>query len=301
VKNSLRPYLWILVSSTAFAGMGTFTQFAGRACSWQMTAIVRCLIPLVVVLVWAKFDGVRLAIWGPPALWWRSLAGSFSLVGSFYVLNRLPLTDVYTISNLFPIWIALLSWPLLGAIPGPGVWLSVGSGVLGVVCIMRPRFASGDYAVLVVVAVSVFTALALMGLNRLSRLDPRAVVIHFSATALLFAIAALFVFGDRDAAEDFTSQHALQLLGAGVCATVGQYYLTKAFAAGDPAKVSVVGLTQIVFVLFLDVVLLGNPVEPEKLFGIPLIVGPTAWLMLRQARQVVASPPVEPATADCTR
>ena len=34
------------------------------------------------------------------------------------------------------------------------------------------------------------------------------------------------------------------LLTVGVCATVGQLFLTKAFRAGPPAKVSVVALTQ---------------------------------------------------------
>src|SRR5690349_8608455 len=101
----------MLFGSLAFSGMGTMTQLAGRGCTWQTVAVVRAVIPLVVIAVWARLGGARLVVLGPPILWMRSLAGSCSLVATFYVLQKLPLTDVYTISNMFPLWVALLSWP----------------------------------------------------------------------------------------------------------------------------------------------------------------------------------------------
>ena len=50
----------------------------------------------------------------------------------------------------------------------------------------------------------------------------------------------------------------LQLLGVGLSATVGQIFLTKAFTVGPPAQLSVVGLSQVVFALLLEVVLWGR-------------------------------------------
>jgi drug/metabolite transporter (DMT)-like permease len=273
----------MLTSSFAFSWMGTLTQLAGQGCSWQATAIVRCLLPLVLVAAWALSSRVRLVLWGSPTLWMRSLAGSCSLVCTFYALNRLPLTEVYTIANMFPIWVALLSWPMLGRAPARSVWLCVVSGVAGVVLILQPRFAQGDYTLLVVVAVSLFTALAMMGLHHLRDLDPRAIVVHFSATALAFAIAAGLLLPVTETPQSFASRHLALLLGVGLSATIGQYFLTRAFTSGEPARLSVVSLTQIVFVLALDAVVLGHPLEADKLLGIPLILGPTMWLMLRQA------------------
>ncbi len=74
----------------------------------------------------------------------------------------------------------------------------------------------------------------------------------------------------------------MQLLGVGLSATVGQLFLTLAFTHGDPAKVSVVSLTQIPFTLVLDTLVLGHALVPSKLIGVPLIICPTAWLMLRR-------------------
>ena len=39
----------------------------------------------------------------------RSLAGSFSLVCSFYALSRLPVGDVVTLTSTYPLWILVLS------------------------------------------------------------------------------------------------------------------------------------------------------------------------------------------------
>ena len=77
---------------------------------------------------------------------------------------------------------------------------------------------------------------------------------------------------------------ALFLGGLGLAATVGQWFLTKAFAFGSPAKVSVVGLVQVVMGMALDVFLFDRTFSPPTLLGIALILAPTAWLMAPACR-----------------
>ena len=291
-NKTLQPYVWIFTSGFAFSWMAIMTPLAGRACSWPTVAIMRCLIPLVVIAVWAKWDGVKLVVWGSPVLWMRSLAGSCSLIGTFSVLasvhvTHLQVTDIYTICNIFPIWVALLSWPMLGRFPSGVVWLSIFSSVAGVAIIQGRELQTGNYAALIVVAVSIFTALAMLGLNRLKNIDPRAVVVHFSATGLVFALVCFLVFPTDAPPDAFEMKHLFELLGIGVTASIGQYFLTKAFTAGDPAKISVATLSQFVFVLLLDVLVLRNPLDWHKLWGIPLIIGPTVWLMLQRVQEFI--------------
>src|SRR3984893_9169113 len=133
VKHSaLRPYLWMLLGSFSFAWMGILAHEVGEVYDWQVIAIIRCAMPLGIVGFLALSSGVKLVLFRPAVLWMRSIAGSFSLIGTFYVLPLLPVADVFTMVNVFPIWVALLSWPLLGETPTAQVWLSVLSGVLGV-------------------------------------------------------------------------------------------------------------------------------------------------------------------------
>jgi drug/metabolite transporter (DMT)-like permease len=68
----------------------------------------------------------------------------------------------------------------------------------------------------------------------------------------------------------------------GLFGTVGQYCLTRAYASGHPARVGLVGLTQIVFAAALDVLVWGRAFTPVAVAGIALILTPTIWLMGRQ-------------------
>ena len=291
---TLRPYLWMLVGSFAFSWMGTLAHHVGstesQSVDWQVVAIFRAIVPLVLVGAWALAAGVRLVFWKPGILWMRSIAGSCSLIGTFYAITRLPVSDVFTLSNMFPVWVALLAWPMLGVFPTAKVWLSVACGAAGVVLIQRPHLAEGNFAAIIALSVSIFTAFALIGLHRLRDLDTRAVVVHFSATSLAFAVVAFFVFPRQRSDFNLEWWQWADLIGLGVCASIGQICLTKAYTIGDPSKISVVGLTQIVFALLLDIVVLGHwdQFDPAKLLGIPLVIGPTAWLMLRHQ-----SPPAD--------
>lgn len=280
MDHSIRPYIYMLLGGFAFACMGTLTHKVGEYFDWQVVAIVRSAVPLAIIGVAAVAGGARLVFLRPRVLWMRSIAGSISLVGSFYALNRLPVSDVMTVINIFPIWVALLSWPLLGEAPSRQVWLSVVCGVIGVGLIQQPHFARGDPAVLVTLAVSLFTALAMIGLHRLQGIDTRAVIVHFSTVSLCFSVGAYFLFERIEPTYAIPPQVWLELAGVGITATIGQLFLTKAFTHGDPAKVSVVGLSQIVFALALDAFVLEHPPDTAKLIGIPLVIAPTAWLIL---------------------
>ncbi len=282
----LRPYLWMLCGSVAFALMATLAHAVGDRCDWQVIAIVRTVVALVFAAALAVLGRARLVFWRPRTLWVRSVAGSLSLVGTFYTYTRLPVSDVLALTNVYPVWVALLSWPVLGERPAGRVWLSVASGVVGAALIQQPHFAEGNWATLVALSCSVSTAFAMLGLHRLHGLDPRAIVAHFSGVALVFAVAALFVF-ERGSAAHASADAAtlLTLLGVGATATVGQLFLTKAFAAGPPSRVSVVGLTQVVFALALDWLLGHHPVGAQKLLGTALVLAPTAWLMARPPRR----------------
>jgi drug/metabolite transporter (DMT)-like permease len=270
----------MLCGSLSFALMGTLAHALGPRCDWQVIALARALLPLVLAALLARRAGARLVWWRPATLWVRSCAGSVALVSTFFALTRLEVSDVLTLTNMFPLWVVLLSWPLLRERPSGRVWLSVACGLVGVVLIQQPHLAEGNYVTLLALVSSFFTAVAMLGLHRLQGIDPRAIVVHFSAVALLF-VAASFVVFERHAPLTAALQGTtpLRLLGVGAAATLGQLFLTRAFAAGPPTRVSVVALTQVVFAMCLEVLLFGRSYSPATLLGIGLVLAPTAWLL----------------------
>lgn len=278
-REPVRPYWWMLQASVAFSVMAMITHALGPLCGWPVIALSRSGFALVFAAVSARVAGFPVIAWKPLTLWVRSLAGSISMVCTFYALTRLPVSDVLTLTNIFPLWVALLSWPLLGEAPPGHIWLALLSGIVGVVLIQQPHLARGDYTILVPAVASFFTAVAMLGLHRLRGLEARTIVVHFSAVAVCFCLVSLFAFDAPPAKEGTPGQVLLMLLGVGVTATVGQILLTRAFAAGNPSRVSVIGLSQIAFVLVLEVVLSQKHLEALGLAGMALVLGPTAWLM----------------------
>jgi drug/metabolite transporter (DMT)-like permease len=276
----------MLLGSFSFAVMATLSHELGTMCDWRLTALARAGLAFVFAAVIAQAAGIHLVFRGSTTLWVRSLAGSVSLACAFYAQSLLPPPELLTITNTFPIWVALLSWPLLQERPGRAVWLSVATGILGVVLIMDPQLKGGTSAAVVALMASMATAIAMLGLHRLQDLHPLSIVVHFSGVAFCFVAALILMSPDGVYWQAALGPGvAVRLLAIGVTATIGQWFLTKAFAAGPPAKVSLVGLTQIVFAIGIDAVVEPHPFRPAALVGIGLVMAPTAWVMAARAHE----------------
>jgi drug/metabolite transporter (DMT)-like permease len=270
-----------------------------RACDWQTVAIARSFLAAAFAALVAWAAGARLVLVGPWRLWVRSIAGSCSMVCTFYAFGQLPAVDVVTLTNTFPIWVAVFSWPLYGKAPGLKMWAAVLTGVVGVVLVEQPHLEAGNLGVVTALLAAVFSAVAMLGLHSLTDIDPRAIVVHFSGVATVFCVGAfLLTPRAQNPARVLEGLVLLKLLGLGLSATVGQIFLTLAFGSGAPAKVSVVGLTQIVIVLAMDVLLWNREVNAVTLAGTLLVIAPTAWLLTRPAAADVHDPePGEPPPA----
>ncbi|MBY0228093.1 MAG: EamA family transporter, partial [Gemmataceae bacterium] len=162
------PYLWMIAGCFVFAWMGQFAHLLAGRCDWRLVAMARaslaCLFASCVVLA----TGRRLVVAGSPVLWMRSLAGSLSLLCTFFALANLRPGAVLALTNTFPIWVALLSWPLLGQVPGLGVWAAAACGVAGAFLIGSPQEGEGivsRLAVALALVASFSSAVAMLGLN----------------------------------------------------------------------------------------------------------------------------------------
>lgn len=286
------PYVWMLGGSLAFATMAALARALEGRCDWLVVAMCRTGIAMVFAMMLAKAARARLVFWRPGTLWVRSLAGSMSLVCTFYALPRMQVSELLTLTNVFPLWVTLLSWPLYAETPSRKVWLSLAAGLTGVVLVQQPHFASGNFVSLVALVSSMSTAVAMLGLHELQGIDPRAIVVHFSTVGLL-ACSILFPwFAGPEPTKGLDDPLVLlMLLGVGGAATVGQVFLTKAFVAGPPGKVSVVGLAQVAFAVVYDKVFWGRSFAPLTMVGMALVLAPTAWLMLRRETEDVSLAP----------
>jgi drug/metabolite transporter (DMT)-like permease len=293
-------YIWMLLSALSFATMGALVHALSReGTSWEIIALVRSVVVLLLSAGIVYTSRVKFQFWRPWQLWARSIAGSVSMLVVFFSFTRLPVSIVVTLINLAPVWVATASWFMLPKTRSRSAWVAIVVGIVGVVLIQQPELSKGNLAVLAPLAASVLLAIVMLALHQVKDVDSRAVVLHFAIVALWMSLfAAFFCIIRSTLAADLEPSrslailslqwtHILLLIATGIAATSGQLFLTVAFAAGPPAKVSVVGLTQVGFALLYDVGIWGHTLNTLSLIGILLVVAPTGWVLYAESHELV--------------
>ena len=244
----------MLLGSFVFSIMAAFAHVLGDQVDWQIVALARSGVAFALAILLAWLGGGRL---------------------------------------VFPVWLAVLSWPMLGERPGIDVWMASILGVVGVALIKQP-WSRGDLAIDWLPLLAAFmaawsTALAMLGLNRLGHIDTRAVVAHFSGVGILFALGAMLLFPREHLETSVTAGSVPWLLaGVGLTATAGQLCLTRAFTTGKASRVAVVGLSQVLFAVAIDWLFFHKPVNALAMLGMVLVVVPTAHVIMQRDRKRVA-------------
>jgi drug/metabolite transporter (DMT)-like permease len=289
----LRGLAFMLAASASFTAMNAATAMLGRrGVSWQLAAFARAFVGLSIALVVARARGASLAIADARVMWTRSLAGSASMLMTFYALTHMPLADATALLNTTPLWIAMLAWIMLDERPGRGVALAIAIAVLGVWFVERPSFARRELGGLVALGASAASALAMVSLRRLGRETPEAVVVHFSAVASAVTLLAVTARGldtrtltlPRDAAS------WIAVISVGVFATGGQLAMTRAYSLDRAARVGAAGWAQVVFALLLDGLARGRWPDRTAAVGIALLLF-AGFVLVESARRAEHSKP----------
>src|SRR5437868_2576161 len=100
--HGVRPYVWMLCGCGWFAVMALFVRAAGDRVDWQAVAAARSGLATLFALLLCLATGTRLAFARPRVLWLRSVAGSLSMLTTFYALTRMDTSAVLTLTNTFP-------------------------------------------------------------------------------------------------------------------------------------------------------------------------------------------------------
>ena len=211
-------------------------------------------------------------------------------------MTHYDVSIILSLSSMYPIWVAVLGWPLLGQLPSRDTWIALAVSTLGMWLVYSAALIGGhlnvahanylpQYAIPAGAIAGLLSGIALIGLHKVKEIDSRAVVAHFSAVSTLIAFSIWLLLPTQPMiASDRSS--ILRLLLVGVTAMIGQLFLTKAFSAGSPARVSVIGLSQVAIAALYKWGVEGRLPSALGLVGMLLVVGATLWVMLRKSDPV---------------
>jgi drug/metabolite transporter (DMT)-like permease len=266
------------LSAVLFALMGFFARVASAHASWALVAAVRAAIGAGVAFAVGRARGARLQVRDRRGIWLRSIFGTIALACTFYAVGSpaISLGDAATLTNLTPVFVALLAPIFLRERVGKRVAIALPLSIVGVVLVLRPAFvfggASHTAATYVAGAAALTAALsaafAMLMLRRISPHEtPESIALHYSlfaaVTCGIIAVPGFAVPSGRDAAC---------MLASGVCAGFGQLAMTRAYALARAARVSGLSYVTIAVAALLGVTFLGEQPSPQALGGMALVI-----------------------------
>ena len=261
-----------------FVGMIRYWAFAAFAIAFAMRsrgglkAAIRSQRPWLQVL-----RGVLLASQIPIAI------GSFAIVG---------LAQSQAVFAAGPLFVALLSVPILGEKVGWRRWTAIGVGLVGVVLILGPNTGGFDKNVVLPLAVAFIGAIYGLTTRLVSRVDGP--VTSFFYIGIVGAVE-LSIAGPFFWVEVLPSDWKWLIL---LCCTgiVGHFLLIKAYDNLAAVAVQPISYLQLVLASGIAVLIYGEVLHFNMVLGAMIVVGAglfTVWrenVLLRQTREKAAQP-----------
>ncbi|HAT30094.1 MAG TPA: EamA family transporter [Janthinobacterium sp.] len=274
--------LWMLFASFMFAIMGVCVKLASSQYSTSEIVMYRGLVGVVVMGSTILYRRGSFATRMPGAHLWRGVVGVVALWLWFYAIAILPLATAMTLNYMAPIWIAVilfcagwwqaknqLEWPLVGAI---------GFSFVGVTLLLQPAFHSQQMGAAITALISgMLSALAYLQVRKLGLLgEPEyRVVFYFSVVNFLAGLLGNIASAGLGPVvwHAHTGVHGIALLlGIGLCATMAQMAMTRAYRLGKTLVVANLQYTGIVFSSIWGVLIFGDLFDWHGWVGIGVIL-----------------------------
>lgn len=210
----------------------------------------------------------------------RAVFGIIALLLSFTALALLPISSAVALTFATPLFITLLSWPLLREPVSSAQWIAAAVGFVGVGVMIDPNFADmASIGALFALAGAFFMALAMIALRQLAH--ESAIVSSFYFTAATLLVTALWL--------PFTwvtpSAETLALLVLmGILGGFAQLLLTQSLRLAPAAAVTAFDYTQLLWVGALGYLLWYEIPTLRTLIGGALIVACGCFLVVREVR-----------------
>jgi drug/metabolite transporter (DMT)-like permease len=209
----------------------------------------------------------------------RTAAGLASMYCFFHAIHRLRLADAVLLQYTVPLFLPLVEAAWLKERVDRRVWGPLLLGFVGVVFVLDPGRGLFQASALLGLAAGLLAAVAQTGIRRLTSSEPTARIIFY------FSFFSTLVSAGPAAVVWVTPPPALigVLLLLGVCATVAQLAMTRAYAHAPAAQVGAFMYASVPFAMLFDWLRLGDAPDLGSSIG-ALLIGGAGVFMLRLHR-----------------
>jgi drug/metabolite transporter (DMT)-like permease len=243
----------------------------------------RCAFGFVPVILIVRHTGgvTTLRTLRPIGHFLRAAVWVCSFILNFLSLHYLALADAIALSFLAPLFMTVLSLPMLGERVGIHRWCAVVVGFLGILFMARP---SGDFfnmGIIFGVLSALFWAIGSLSVRQLTRTETTASITfytHFFAALILgFALPFFWI--------NPSWQGLLAMAVVGLLGGISQFWATQAYGYAPAAAVAPFNYTQMLWAVILGFLIWGDKPSLSLSSGVGLIVSSGLYILYREMRQ----------------
>lgn len=280
-SDKTRGIAFMILAVGLFAVMDALVKWLGQGYSTVQLVFFRSLFAFIPLAFLIFRSGPREALtmrnpWGHLL---RSLVGIVSLGTFFYAFAHMRLADAVAITFAAPLFVTALSVPLLGEKVGLRRWSAVLVGFFGVLVMVQPGAGVFQQIALVPLGGTVFYALAVILVRRLSRTESSASIVFYFTLSCTLASAALLPFhwvtpGPTDLAL---------LIAIGIIGGMAQITITKAFRLADVAVIMPFEYSAMIWAALLGFFIWGEVPGLNIWVGVGIVMASGLYILYREA------------------
>ncbi len=248
---------------------------------WQIVFLTRFVTLAFAIGIAMRAGGLTtLATRRPWTHLGRSVIALAMVITFFLALRTLPLADAIAITFAAPLFMTVLSIPMLGERVGPRRWAAVLVGLAGVLVIVQPSGDSLQWAALLALASAALYAVMLTIGRRMTVTESSHTIVFYFA---LFAVVATGV-----AMPWVWVTPALEDLGlflvVGLFGSLGGYMMTQAFRYGEVSLLAPFEYTALIWATLYGYLLWDHLADWSVFAGAALVVASGLYIARREAR-----------------
>jgi drug/metabolite transporter (DMT)-like permease len=271
----------MMTATFAFAGMSACIQVLSHSLPNVEVVFVRNVLGLVFVLPWLLyrqgFSALRTQ--RPLEHLVRGAAGLASMYCYFYAIAHLPLANAVVLNYSVPLFFPLVESVWLRESMPKRLWWPLLLGFVGIIIVLQPGSNVFQSAALIGLLAGLLSAVAQTGVRRLTMTESAESIVFWFA--VLGSLASAIPLPMGWIAPTTALWQPLILLG--VCATVGQLTMTRAYSHAPASQVGAFVYTIVLFGALFDWLIKGVLPSLNFAFG-ALLICISGVAMLRLAK-----------------
>lgn len=279
-----RAVCWMLVASLLVTAIAALVKYLGQTLPVTQMAAIRALFLLMAILPFMARQGRHVFQLGNPVLLIaRALTMVAVNVAAFWVLTRLPLVFVTSITFSKPLFIAILAALFLGETLRLRRSLATTVGFIGVLIMLNPTtvtLADGQLSAAIgAVGVAFGMAIGVILVKKLSDSeDPNTIIFYGNLGVFgVLIIPSLWFWVSPDPVE------WLCLAALGVLGLAAQSCFIRAYLAADATFVAPFEYSRILAAALAGHLFFAETPDIWTAIGATLIVGSTLYMARREA------------------